>query len=69
MIRELNLMDEKRIESVPRSFEACSQEEFLPDQRAELRPSEIVQTKLLSLMPNVPVSCLHTRRETRRWSS
>jgi len=43
-------------------------EEFVPDCRAGLRPSEIVQSKLLKLMPDmpIPVSCLHTLRDTRR---
>ncbi len=47
------------------------QEEIVPDHRAELRPFEIVQAKLLSLMPGlaVPVSCLHACRETHRANS
>jgi hypothetical protein len=71
MIRELNTVEKERADSIPNNFEARSQEEFLPDSRAELRPSEIVQTKLLSLLSDapVPVSCLHTHRETRRWNA
>lgn len=54
-----------------------TQDEFLPtygdeeaiaDDRAGLRPTEEVQQRLLRLLPSapVPVSCLHTRRDTRR---
>jgi hypothetical protein len=43
-------------------------EEFVPDYRARLTPSEVVQSKLLSLMPDmpVPVSSMHAFRDTRR---
>jgi hypothetical protein len=43
-------------------------EEAIADDRAGLRPTEEVQRKLLGLLPSapVPVSCLHTRRDTRR---
>jgi hypothetical protein len=43
-------------------------ERDLPDDRMDLRPSQIVQSKLMRLMPGmaVPVSCLHTHRDTRR---
>ena len=49
-------------------FESWEAEECVPDDRAGLRPSEVVQQKFLSLMPNmpVPVSSLHNRRTTRR---
>jgi len=49
-------------------FSETEQETFIPDDRAGLRPSEIVQSKLLKLIPEmpVPVSCLHTHRDTRR---
>lgn len=45
-------------------------EEFVPDYRAGLSPSEVVQSKLLTLMPDmpVPISCLHIVRDTRRAS-
>jgi hypothetical protein len=44
-------------------------ESFVVDERAALRPSEHVQTKLMTVMPAVavPVSSLHTRRDTRRY--
>ena len=44
------------------------EEEFIPDYRSRLTPSEVVQSKLLTLMPDmpVPVSCMHTIRDTRR---
>ncbi len=43
-------------------------DESIADDRAGLRPTEEVQRKLLGLLPScpVPVSCLHTRRDTRR---
>jgi len=49
-------------------FAEVDQEIFVPDDRAGLRPSEVVQSKLLQLIPEmpVPVSCLHTCRDTRR---
>lgn len=44
------------------------EDEFVPDYRAGLSPSEVVQSKLLKLMPDmpVPVSCMHIVRDTRR---
>lgn len=45
------------------------EEEFMPDRRFVLRPSEVVQSKLLSVLPRgaaVPVSSLHDRRFVRR---
>ena len=46
-----------------------SDEEFVNDDRMILRPSEVVQSKLMNALPKgmaIPVSCFHTRRETRR---
>ena len=53
---------------VETEFYAAEDEEAIADDRAGLRPMEEVQRKLLGLMPSspVPVSCLHTRRDTRR---
>ncbi|CAN5380293.1 hypothetical protein BH11PLA2_BH11PLA2_45000 [soil metagenome] len=53
----------------PDRFSREQDEEYLPDDRIEQRPSEVVQSKLLDLLPRymaVPVSCLHHRREVRR---
>ncbi len=49
-------------------LQAADDEEAIADDRAGLRPIEEVQRKLLRLLPSspVPVSCLHTRRDTRR---
>jgi hypothetical protein len=49
-------------------LQSVEDEEAIADDRAGLRPMEEVQRKLLGLMPSaaVPVSCLHTRRDTRR---
>ena len=43
-------------------------EEYVTDDRMGLRPTDVIQMKLLRLLPSatVPVSCLHTRRDTRR---
>jgi hypothetical protein len=44
------------------------QEVLATDDRAALRPSEVVQLKLLGLLPAhpIPVSSLHTHRDCRR---
>lgn len=49
-------------------IQSAGDEEAIADDRAGLRPTEEVQRKLLGLLPSapVPVSCLHTRRDTRR---
>lgn len=49
-------------------LQSVDDEEAIVDDRASLRPTEEVQRKLLGLLPSapVPVSCLHTRRDTRR---
>lgn len=43
-------------------------EECVIDDRIGLRTTEVIQMKLLRLLPSapVPVSCLHVRRDTRR---
>ena len=46
----------------------CS-DEYVPDERHDLRPSEIVQSKLIGRLPRgmaIPVSCFHNRRDVRR---
>jgi hypothetical protein len=44
------------------------QESMVADDRESLRPSEVVQMKLLDLLPvqPIPVSSLHTYRDCRR---
>ena len=68
MVRDASLMDSGVLKLLKSEPQKTQHEEIEPDRRAELRPTEIVQTKLLSLMPDmpVPVSCLHTHRDTRR---
>lgn len=42
---------------------------YVRDQRDNVRPSEVVQSKLLNVMPQgmaIPVSCRHFRRDVRR---
>lgn len=43
-------------------------EECVIDERSRLRTTEVIQMKLLRLLPSspVPVSCLHARRDVRR---
>jgi hypothetical protein len=59
-----------QIESEPRSSVKLVDESLVVDERAALRPSEHVQSKLMTVLPAVavPVSSLHTRRDTRRWT-
>jgi hypothetical protein len=55
--------------SEPRTVVKALDESLVVDERAALRPSEHVQSKLLNVIPAiaVPVSSLHTRRDTRRY--
>lgn len=42
-----------------------SSEKYVPDERCQMSPSEIVQSKLLGLMSSgyvIPISCLHASR-------
>jgi hypothetical protein len=56
-------------ESEPRTGVKTLDESLVVDERATLRPSEHVQSKLLTVLPAVavPVSSLHTRRDIRRY--
>ena len=58
-------------ESEPRTVAKPLDESLVVDERAALRPSEHVQSKLLTVLPAVavPVSSLHTSRDTRRYRS
>ncbi|CAN5242726.1 hypothetical protein BH11PLA2_BH11PLA2_10010 [soil metagenome] len=50
-------------------FEFTCDEEYFPDDRNDLRPSDVVQSKLLELLPRdmaIPVSVLQRHREVRR---
>jgi hypothetical protein len=45
-------------------------DEYIPDDRTSLRPSDIVQLKLYNILPKgtpIPVSCVHNCREVRRY--
>jgi len=46
-------------------------EEIVLDERAAYSPSDLVQQKLQRLLPDasIPVSCLHSGREVRRYTS
>ena len=47
---------------------ATPDEECVIDERIGMRTTEVIQMKLLRLLPStpVPVSCLHVQRDTRR---
>jgi len=46
-------------------------EEIVVDERATFRPSDLVQQKLQGLLPasSIPVSCLHSGRQVRRYNT
>jgi hypothetical protein len=46
-------------------------EEIVVDERAAFSPTDLVQQKLQGLMPtaSIPVSCLHTGRQVRRYNT
>ena len=46
-------------------------EEIVVDERAAYRPSDLVQQKLQGLLPasSIPVSCLHSGRQVRRYNA
>jgi len=46
-------------------------EEIVLDERAGYSPSDLVQQKLQRLLPDasIPVSCLHSGREVRRYTT
>ena len=48
-----------------------SYEEIVIDERDDFSPSDLVQQKLQRLLPDsaIPVSCLHSGREVRRYTS
>lgn len=60
--RELNQNQNKRV-----AIE--SDEEYFRDERIDLRPSDVVQSKLIGILPRgmpIPVSSLHNCRQIRR---
>lgn len=45
-------------------------DEYIPDDRISLRPSDVVQLKLFNILPKgtpIPVSCVHNCRQVRRY--
>ena len=48
-----------------------SYEEIVLDERTDFSPSDLVQQKLQRLLPDsaIPVSCLHSGREVRRYTT
>lgn len=55
---------------LPPEQNACGcDEEYFPDDRIDLRPSEVVQSKLMGMFPRgmaIPVSVFHNCRDVRR---
>ena len=46
------------------------EDEYIPDDRTSLSPSDVVQLKLFTILPkgaSIPVSCLHNCRQVRRY--
>jgi hypothetical protein len=45
-------------------------DEYIPDERVSLSPSDVVQLKLFTILPkgkSIPVSSVHNCREVRRY--
>ena len=57
------------LELPPEHNEYDCGEECFPDDRIDLRPSEVVQSKLIGMLPRgmaIPVSVFHNCRDVRR---
>ena len=57
------------LELPPEHNEYDCDEECFPDDRVDLRPSEVVQSKLIGMLPRgmaIPVSVFHNCRDVRR---
>ena len=63
--------DETTISTTATSFTHFGNEEIVIDERGAFSPSDLVQQKLQSLLPDatIPVSCLHGGREVRRYNA
>ena len=69
MTRTLNY--QKMFAPTPNTAASYIYEEIVVDERAAYTPSDLVQQKLQSLLSadSIPVSCLHTGRQVRRYNS
>ena len=57
------------LEAPPEQNAYECEEEYFPDDRIDLRPSEVVQSKLMGMLPRgmaIPVSVFHNCRDVRR---
>lgn len=54
--------------TISRLFEVQDKDQLVPDERYFFRPSEMVERKLQSVLPDshIPISCLHQNRLIRR---
>ncbi len=68
MIGDVQATEGFSIESTTKLLEHSDAEESVPDDRAGVRPSQIVQLKFLALIADasLPVSSLQARRLIRR---
>ena len=66
-----NYREETTISTNASAFTHFGNEEIVIDERAAYSPSDLVQQKLQSLLPDaaIPVSCLHGGREVRRYNA
>ena len=55
----------------PNTATNYNNEEIVVDERAAYSPSDLVQQKLQSLLPadSIPISCVHTGRQVRRYTT
>ncbi len=69
MTRTLNY--QKMFALTPNTTTSYNNEEIVVDERVAYTPSDLVQQKLQSLLSAdaIPVSCLHTGRQVRRYNS
>jgi len=69
MISMVNYLDVSALTS--NSNAGYNNEEIVVDERAAYTPADLVQQKLQGLMPtsSIPVSCLHTGRQVRRYNT
>lgn len=67
---QLNELGQKPALSLSQAILRNLEDEFIPDDRVSLRPSEIVQLKLFTILPKgtpIPVSCHHNCRVVNRY--
>lgn len=66
----INDFDNPPVLSLSQAILRNVEDEYIPDDRISLSPSDIVQLKLFTILPKgtpIPVSCVHNCREVRRY--